>query len=414
MFVMAAMFVVLAIYLGVYAFRAFQEPYRTTLVYAYTAEDSVEANGLLVREESVFPDQTGIVELTRSEGEKVGVGQTVALVYRDTQAQADQAQIQALSQEIQLLQYAVGQSGSVESAARLDEDILQGMVALRASSALGDYNDLEDQIRTVKSDILKRGYTYGDGLTASDLTAQLQSLNSQLSELNQRSASATTRVTASQSGIFSSLVDGYESQVTPTTVLELTPSALNGLMNQTGTGSDSSTGKLITSNRWYFAAVLPWTSAQRLSVGETALLRFTGDFTQDVDMSVVHISEPQGEQAVVVFSTDKYLSRTTLLRRQTAELVFNSWSGLRIPKIALRLVEEEFEDEETGEVTTSTSLGVYALVNGRTEFKEVEVVTEGSDYYVVSPVGTGRKILRAGDEIITQATGLQDGQLLID
>ena len=413
-FVMVAIFVVLAIYLGVYAFRSLQDPYRTTLVYAYTAEDSVEANGLLVREETVFPSQTGIVELTRSEGEKVGVGQTVALVYRDTQAQADQAQIQALSQEIQLLQYAVGQSGSVESAARLDEDIRQGIVALRASSALGDYNNLEEQIRTVKSDILKRGYTYGDSLTAADLTAQLQSLNSQLTELNQRSASATTQITTSQSGIFSSLVDGYETQLTPSSVLELTPSQLNSLISQPDTANTSSTGKLITSNRWYFAAVLPLDSAQRLSQGDTVLMRFTGDFTQDVDMSVVHISQPEGEQSVVVFSTDKYLSRTTLLRRQTAELIFDSWSGLRIPKSALRLVEEEVEDEETGEMTQSTRLGVYALVNGRTEFKEVDVVTEGNDYYVVSPVGTGRKILRAGDEIITQATGLYDGQLLID
>ena len=412
-FVMVAMFVVLAIYLGVYAFRAFQEPYRTTLVYSYTAVDSVEADGLLVREEVVFPDQSGIVELTRSEGEKVGVGQTVALVYRDTQAQADQAQIQALAQEIELLQYAVGQSGSVESAARLDDAILQSMVSLRSSSALGDYNDLEDQILDVKSDILKRGYTYGDGLTAADLTARLQELSSQLTALNQRSASATTRVTASQSGVFSSLVDGYESTLTPTRVMELTPSQLTSLMSGSD-GASSATGKLITSNRWYFAAVLPLASAQRLSVGGSALLRFTGDFTQDVDMSVAYISEAEGDQAVVVFSTDKYLSRTTLLRRQTAELIFESWSGLRIPKSALRLVEEETTDEETDEVTQTTRLGVYALVNGRTEFKEVDVVTEGSDYYVVSPVGTGRKILRSGDEIITQATGLQDGQLLIE
>ena len=411
-FVVVAMFAVLAIYLGVYAFRAFQEPYRTTLVYSYTAVDSVEADGLLVREESVFPDQTGIVEITRSEGEKVGVGQTVALVYRDTQAQADQAQIQALNQEIQLLQYAVSQSGSVESAARLDEEILQSMVSLRSSSALGDYNDLEDQIREVKSDILKRGYTYGDGLTAADLTAHLQELSSQLTALNQRSASATTRVTTSQSGIFSSLVDGYESALTPSSVMELTPSSLTALLGGAD-GSASATGKLITSNRWYFAAVLPLASAQRLSVGSTALLRFTGDFTQDVDMSVSYISEAEGDQAVVVFSTDKYLSRTTLLRRQTAELIFESWSGLRIPKSALRLVEEETTDEETGEVSQTNRLGVYALVNGRTEFKEVDVVMEGSDYYVVSPVGTGRKILRSGDEIITQATGLQDGQLLI-
>ena len=131
-------------------------------------------------------------------------------------------------------------------------------------------------------------------------------------------------------------------------------------------------------------------------------------------MTVVQVGEPEGDQCTVVFSSDRYLSRTTLLRRQTAQLIFDSWSGLRIPKTALRLVEETVTDEETGQETTETRLGVYALVNKRTEFKEVEVLTEGSDYYVVSPVGTGRRILRAGDEVITQATGLEDGQLLIE
>ena len=42
----------------------------------------------------------------------------------------------------------------------------------------------------------------------------------------------------------------------------------------------------------------------------------------------------------------------------------------------------------------------------------MSIVTEGGDYYVVRPVGTGRKVLRAGDRIITAATGLQDGMLL--
>ena len=117
-------------------------------------------------------------------------------------------------------------------------------------------------------------------------------------------------------------------------------------------------------------------------------------------------------EAVVVFSTDKYLSRTTLLRRQTAELIFESWSGLRIPTAALRLLQEEQTDEETGQVTQTTRLGVYALVAGRVTFKEVEVLTEGEDYYVVRPVGTGRDALRAGEEIITRGLDLQDGQLL--
>ena len=413
-FVMFAILAVLCVYFGFYIFQALDQPYRTTLVYSYTADDSVEADGLLVRQESVFPAQSGIVELTRSEGEKVGVGQTVALVYQNTQAQADQAQIQALSQEIELLEYAMGQGGIGSSAARLDEDILQDMVDLRASAALGDFGDLEDQVRTVKSDVLRRGYTYGDGVTAGDLTARLQELRGQLTAVNQRSASATTRVTAGQSGYFSSLVDGYETALTPDTVLRLTPSALQSLLDSPPAQGGGSTGKLILSDLWYFVTNLPADAAQRLSPGGTALLRFQGDFTQDVDMTVVQVGEPEGDQCTVVFSSDRYLSRTTLLRRQTAQLIFDSWSGLRIPKTALRLVEETVTDEETGQETTETRLGVYALVNKRTEFKEVEVLTEGSDYYVVSPVGTGRRILRAGDEVITQATGLEDGQLLIE
>ena len=189
---------------------------------------------------------------------------------------------------------------------------------------------------------------------------------------------------------------------------------LQSLLDSPPAQSGDSAGKLILSDLWYFAVNLPADAAQRLSPGGTALLRFQGDFTQDVDMTVVQVGEPEGDQCTVVFSSDRYLSRTTLLRRQTAQLIFDSWSGLRIPKTALRLVEETVTDEETGQEATETRLGVYALVNKRTEFKEVEVLTEGSDYYVVSPVGTGRRILRAGDEVITQATGLEDGQLLIE
>ena len=124
-FIIAAISGVLAIHCGVHMFNAFHEPYHTTLVYAYTAYDSVEADGFLVRDEVVLPNQSGIVELTRDEGEKVGIGQTVALIHRDTQAQADQAQIRALTQEIKLLEYAMNRSRRADSVGSLDEDILR-------------------------------------------------------------------------------------------------------------------------------------------------------------------------------------------------------------------------------------------------------------------------------------------------
>jgi len=410
-FAMAAIAVALVIYFGFYVAKVFSEPYTTALAYTYTSNDSAEAVGILVRQETVLPAQTGIVDVTRSEGEKVGVGQSVAQVYRDSQAQTNQADLEALADQIQLLEYS-SDGGGVDSAAKLDENILQAVTALHAASGVGDYNQLEDQVRTLKSTVLKRGYVYGNGLGSEELTQKLNDLKSQYAALKQQTSSSTSSVRAPQSGVFSTLVDGYETAVTPQTVFQLTPSSLSALLAGQGKESGGGVGKLITATRWYFAAALPVSVAERLKEGSTATLRFTGDFDQDIDMRVDQIGEAEGDKSVVVFSTDRYLSQTTLLRQQTAELIFNSWSGLRIPKQALRMEKSTYTDKETGQEVQNNRLGVYALLGGRAEFKTVEVVTEGDDYYVVRSTTDESDALRAGDEVIVRATELYDGQLL--
>ena len=406
-----AIAVALVIYFGFYVAKVFSEPYTTALAYTYTSNDSAEAVGILVRQETVLPAQTGIVDVTRSEGEKVGVGQSVAQVYRDSQAQNNQADLEALADQIQLLEYS-SDGGGVDSAAKLDENILQAVTALHAASGVGDYNQLEDQARTLKSTVLKRGYVYGNGLGAEELSQKLNDLKSQYAALKQQTSSSTSSVRAPQSGVFSTLVDGYETAVTPQTVLQLTPSSLSALLAGQGKEAGGGMGKLITSTRWYFAAALPVSVAERLKEGSTATLRFSGDFDQDIDMRVDQVGQAEGDKSVVVFSTDRYLSQTTLLRQQTAELIFNSWSGLRIPKQALRMEKSTYTDKETGQEVQNNRLGVYALLGGRAEFKTVEVVTEGDDYYVVRSTTDESDALRAGDEVIVRATELYDGQLL--
>ena len=407
----AAIAVALVIYFGFYVAKVFSEPYTTALAYTYTSNDSAEAVGILVRQETVLPAQTGIVDVTRSEGEKVGVGQSVAQVYRDSQAQNNQADLEALADQIQLLEYS-SDGGGVDSAAKLDENILQAVTALHAASGVGDYNQLEDQARTLKSTVLKRGYVYGNGLGAEELSQKLNDLKSQYAALKQQTSSSTSSVRAPQSGVFSTLVDGYETAVTPQTVLQLTPSSLSALLAGQGKEAGGGMGKLITSTRWYFAAALPVSVAERLKEGSTATLRFSGDFDQDIDMRVDQVGQAEGDKSVAVFSTDRYLSQTTLLRQQTAELIFNSWSGLRIPKQALRMEKSTYTDKETGQEVQNNRLGVYALLGGRAEFKTVEVVTEGDDYYVVRSTTDESDALRAGDEVIVRATELYNGQLL--
>lgn len=412
-FVILAIALVLGLYFAYYTFNALSEPYRTTQVYTYTANDSVMAEGLVVREALLLPAQNGILEVTRAEGEKVGKGQQVALVYQNTTAQANQSHIEELEMDIRLLEEAIAQSGGLESAAQLDEEILQAVVDLRSSYALGDCTQLRSQVMGVKSSVLKRGYTYGEGLTSADLTARLRQLKTELAVLTQQSARATTRVTAPVPGVFSSLVDGYEFRLTPESVYQLTPASLQELIDNPAGEDSGSVGKLLTSDTWYFAANLPQESAARLEEGDTATLRFSGELNRDVNMNVDRIGPTEGERTLVVFSSNRYLTLTTLLRHQTVELIFESWSGLRIPKEALHLEAVPLPgDSSSSSAETVNKLVVYALINGRSEMREVEIIHEGADYYVVRPVGSGRKLLRDGDTIITAATGLQDGLLL--
>ncbi len=240
--------------------------------------------------------------------------------------------------EIELLDYAMNQTDDVVSAARLDESILQSLASLRFASASGSYRQLDDDVMELKSQVLKRSYTYGEGLDSSQLSALRQSLIEEYRALRTQSSSVTSRITAPAAGVFSSLADGYESLLTPQSILTMTPADLDALAGQQVTAPSGTAGKLITSDRWYFAAAVSEEEALRLSKESSVTARFSGSFSQDVPMTLEQVGEAVDGRAVVVLSSNRYLSQITLLRGQTVELIFGSSSGLRIPKAALRMV----------------------------------------------------------------------------
>ena len=410
-FVMIVLAIALACYMGIYVWNSFSDPFTTTYAYEYVSSDGVEARGFLARRERVLPQQAGIVDVTRGEGEKVGKSQTVALVHRDSRAVEIQAELDELALEISLLDYALGQGDTDVSSAHLDQNVLQSIVVLRGSAAVNDYARLEDQTKTLKSQILKRDYTYDENLDLSQLQQQRSELASQYKTLKGQASGATSRVTAPDAGIFSAMVDGYEELLTPESIFTLTPAQIDDLAGRRVSGSDA-LGTLVTENVWYYVAVLKEEDAQRQRAGNSILVAFSGDFSRDVEMTVEQVGTAENGRCAVVLSTMDCLKETMLLREQTAELIFERSAGLRVPKTCLRMVTKTSTDPESGETVEKQELGLYAVVGGQAEFKRVEILDEGSDYYVVAPATQGSRALRAGDEIIVRATDLYDGKLL--
>lgn len=404
MFLLAAC---LAVYFTVYLFRGMTDPMTTAVAYAYTVNDSVEAEALIVRQEQALAAGVGIADVSPGEGERVGAGQTVAVLYRDSQALERREQIDQLMLEAELLQYVTTQTEPGSGTAELEDDVVRAAVALRSDSAAGDFDRLEDQVLDLKRAVLKRDYTYGQGID----TSRMSEISAQLRALQSQSAQDTSRVRAVVEGTFSAQVDGYE-DITPDAAARLTPLDLDTLLDRGVQSDERALGKIITANRWHLAVNLPDEAAERLSLGKTAVVRFAGDFSRDVDMRVDSISKPQEGRCMVLLSTDRYLASTTLLRRQTVEIIFESNQGLRVPKDAVHILTETVTDKETGEETRVSTTGVYVLVNGQAEFKQVQTMAEGTQFYVIKPLDTGKRVLRAGDQVIVRARDLHDGKVV--
>lgn len=388
--------------------QSFTDPFTTTVAYSFTTVgEGVDANGIIIREETLLPTPTtGLVDILRREGEQVGIGQVVARTYTDTNAMIQQNQLENYQNQVELLDFALADSAEVVSVAKINQDIALAVATLRSTTGSGNYNQLETQVAAVKGNILRRDYIFGGTSTALEMEQKRTLLQEDISNLSKQVVTEVALIRTPISGAFSILVDGFESY-SPEMMLDLDLAGLETLLNTPTLSHSDTGGKMITGNTWYFATAVDVEHTKQLRQGQRMTVRFSGDFSQDIQMTLEGLGPEEEGQRILVFSSDRYLEQTTLLRHQNVELIYESYSGLRIPKMSLRM---EVSTDSQG--NSYETLGVYTVSAGYAEFKPVSMVAEGNEYYVVKPLREDANALRDGNIIVVNAVGLYDGKLL--
>ena len=406
------LFFMVCAYLIFSAVRTLDQRSYTVTTYAHTVDDAAEATGLLIRAETVVTGPAAaIVDVVPDQGEKVRAGAAVAYLYQDESALDRRRQLRTLTLEEEQLLYALqGQDGA--DAGRLDQSIVDAMVGLRTSAVYGDLTGLEEQSLSFKSLVLRHDYASDAGVE--ELTAAIGALQTQIQALQSAAALDTAAVYAPCAGTFSAMADGYESLISPDMLEDLTAAGLKQLMAQDPAAPAGAVGKLITSSKWYFAAAVSPEVAERLVAGRSVTVRFSRDWSGEVSMKIERVDEAQDGACLVLLSSTRSLADTSMLRRQTVDIVFSSLTGIRVPKKAVRT--EAVEDGEGG---SRQSIVVYVLTAARAERKEIEILADDGDYYLVQavlpdvPTDNQRKTaLRAGDQVIVSAEALYDGKVM--
>ena len=394
------LFLAVAAYFGVQGYRYLVKPETTTLVYAYHTEETISVNGYVVRDEAVIDSSESLIELRRTEGERVANGKPVATVYHSEDALRSAQELEALESQLEQLRYAQSAANDTEASLRLDADVEGGILAVRTALSRDNYAALDNLSTALKTTVLKREFAYSG---VNHLGERIAALEEQIAAVSASIGGAAQTITAPFAGTYSAVVDGYESVLTPASIQSLTPTELDRLAPESTVGN---AGKLIRGTVWYYVAAVSQASAQSLRVGQQLTLRAASGADIDLPMSVSAISAPEDGRVVVTLTSNRYLAYVTLLRSQSAELIVRSYDGLRIPKGALRV-------NENGQS------GVYCRVGLTYYFKPVDVIYQSEDYCLVRPGAINAKTereaalytLRSNDEVVTSAGEIYNGKV---
>lgn len=399
----------LLVYFSFQIYTYFDNPLSTTAAYGYSVDECVEiTGGYVIRREEVLPDDdSDLLRLQRKEGERVSSGGIVAMVYVDQASLDRQSEMESLAARIEQLEYAQESAYGYEANVKLDAQIAQSIRDVRSALAAGRLDTAESHTASLRAMVLKRDFSWSD---LEDVDALLDTLRQELRALRSQSAGSVRRISAPRAGLYSAVVDGYETVLMPEIMEDLTPSQMASI--QADPAVKSNVGKLILGDSWYYAAVMPAADIKTLREARDLSLRFSKGVERDLPVTIQSIGPEENGRSVVIFQGKTYLSHLTLLRQQSAQVITNTLEGIRVPKEALRILTTTVENED-GSTTQVQVSGLYCIIGSESWFKPVEILYNGEGFLLVRSASQDEDLrLRPGDEVIITAQDLYDGKVV--
>ena len=158
---LAAIFAAVFIYFGLSLAAYFANPFTTSQAYTYVSENAAAVSGYVVRSEQVLPGQAGeLVYVSRSEGERVSAGGTVAQIYQSAQSLGDANTLRSLTEQLEQLLYAQSLTAGTQTELRLEEEVASSLTAFHSTLASGNLTAAANAGGNLRAAVLKRSYVY--------------------------------------------------------------------------------------------------------------------------------------------------------------------------------------------------------------------------------------------------------------
>ena len=366
----------LMIFLVVYAFfqilPAFTQQIKTETALAASVYETCQTTGYIFRDEQVVESPTAGVAVTLvKDGERVSKGQHFANVYSEDASVNLQEQINAIDRKIEILSKSVVDTDLyVTDISKTDEEIDASFDALFSLVADGNLADAVGVEKNLLVSMNKKNLiiSMNDGYQN-----EIAALKRERNALQSRISSVSQRLTAAYSGYYYGDIDGYESIFKPELLDELTLDSFRALtLSAPSTINESRVaGKIVKDFVWYVVCETDKFSASAYEPGHYYRLNFPAFSEETVNMELMKtVSVTSEDTALLVFRGNTAPQDFPYLRSQRVDIIGKSYSGLAVPKKALRIVDG--------------NPGVFILDGDIVRFRLVEILFEDEDYYIVS------------------------------
>lgn len=368
--------------------------------------DSFTATGWFFRSEKPVEGSTnGSVKHIVYSGERVQKDSALAVVYSDEQSLAISREIEPLENRLELLDNVLENSGTASDGVNTDQMITLTIQQMAAQAKGGSGTSLASSAESLRTLSLQNA---SDSIDTMDIQLERDTLAAEISSLEQQISGQTTELTAPVTGYFSEIVDGYENVLTMAELETLTIARFHELIQSPEQVDTSQTiGKMIEGFTWYLAAEVPAEQAQRLSEGQSLRVNFTQATIETPVTVYAIIQEHNSDTALLILEGTEFSSEMVSMRSQAVEIIIATYSGLKVPKSAVRMLETT---DSTGKTVQQT--GVYILSGGVQKAKIINPLYETEDYYVVEQSATNANMLVEQDQIIVRGRNLQNNMVV--
>ena len=394
-------YVIVTIIVSIWVVRYFlNRPIETQHVRYAQIEERVNADGYIVRDETVYMSASGgTVDSAVREGERVAKGMRIASVYRSGIDEKLKQEINEVDEMLAKLENTMPQkqlfgNDLVTVETRIKENVADIVKAAR----LGLYTQITVSKKAIDTLAGHRAEVAGADSPKQSTVAEL---TAKKKELEGRINSEKQEIYAAVGGVYSAKVDGYEGILRPDSIKDMTvaefesiPAPREDNFTQTDTVEPGGAAcKTVDNSNYMCVAVVSEADVHDIAEGNAVSLRFPKIsevlFPAKVEKIVV---DPSGK-ALIVISANRALEGVYSIRNVNFDIVKRTHAGLSVPISALRIV-----DNKTGVFINRAGVAEFREADVRYKDETIAILSEGE--------------LKMYDAVVVNGDNVESGRVL--